>query len=73
MPDMGDEEFLDYGDDYDDEEYGSQSQGAGQYYYDGRDAADARMLGMHGIEASGGSGEYEDEEDISDESGILRQ
>ena len=44
MPDMGDEEFLDYGDDYDDEEYGSQSQG--QYYYDGRDPAAARMMGM---------------------------
>jgi len=70
MPDMGDEEFLDYGDDYDDEEYGSQSQG--QYYYDGRDPAAARMMGMQGIEASGGSGEYEDEEDVSDESGMLR-
>lgn len=44
---MADEEFLDYGDEYDDEDYGSQSQGGGQYYYDGRDpTAAARMMGM---------------------------
>ena len=54
------EDFIDYGDDYDDEEYGSQSQ---QYLYDDA-AANAGM-----IEGSGGS--Y-DEEDMSDESGMLR-
>ena len=60
-----DDEFLDYGDDYDDEEYGAQGHGArGQYYY--------QAAGAHGIDASGGSNEYEEEDDGSDESGILR-
>jgi hypothetical protein len=55
---------LDYGDDdYGEEDYGSQSQG--QFYYGNN--ADAAM-----IEGSGGSEEY-DEEDMSDESGMLRQ
>jgi hypothetical protein len=54
-----------YGDEeYGDEEYGSQSQG--QYYY-GDNPANAAML-----EGSGGSDEY-DGEDISDESGLIRQ
>ena len=30
------------------------------------------MMAMQGVDASGGSGEYEEEEDMSDESGILR-
>lgn len=63
-PDM-DEEFLDYGDDYDDEDedYGSQSNQ--RYLYE--QAVNAGLL-----EGSGGSGEYDDE-DISDESEILKQ
>jgi|DEB0MinimDraft_12_1074336.scaffolds.fasta_scaffold12450_1 hypothetical protein len=59
-----DEEFVDYGDEYDDEEYGSQE---AKYFYEQQRAANAAM-----IEGSGGSQEY-DEEDISDESGLLRQ
>ena len=58
------EEFLDeYGDEYGEDDYGSQSQGA--YYY-AHDPANAAML-----EGSGGSDEYG--EDISDESGLIRQ
>jgi hypothetical protein len=54
-------DFMDE-DDYDDE-YGTS--GEQQYYYDAH-GANAAM-----IEGSGGSEEY-DEEDISDESGMLR-
>lgn len=55
------EDFMDdYGDDYDDEDYGSQSQN--QFYYE--DPANAGM-----IDGSGRT--YDDEEDISDESGQL--
>lgn len=50
----------DYGDDYDEEDYGSQSQN--QFYYE--DPANAAM-----IDGSGRT--YDDEEDISDESGQL--
>jgi hypothetical protein len=57
-PEMEDE-FVDYADEYDDEEYGSQNYD----YYNA--AANAGM-----IEGSGGS--Y-DEEDVSDESGMVRQ
>ena len=57
------DEFVDYGDEYDDEEYGSEE---AKYYYD-QQRANAAM-----IEGSGASQEY-DEEDISDESGMLRQ
>ena len=67
-----DDDFIDYGDDYDDEDYGSQSQGQyGFYDPDGNtDSANAAMLA--GIEGSGGSDEY-DGEDMSEESSILRQ
>ena len=57
------DEFMDEGD-YDDE-YGTS--GEQQYYYDAAQGANAAM-----IEGSGGSEEYDDE-DISDESGMLRQ
>ena len=56
------DDFMDYGDEYDDE-YGSQEQ---KYFYDAH-GTNAAM-----IEGSGGSEEYDDE-DISDESGMLRQ
>ena len=59
--DDGQDEDLDYGDDYDDE-YGSQS-----YQY----AMQAQHPDM--IEGSGGSQEYYDEEDISDQSGLIRE
>ena len=55
---MADDELFDYGDDYDEEDYGSQSQ-QNQYYVD-----EAGMVD--------GSGTYDDE-DISDESGLIRQ
>jgi len=54
---------MDYGDDYGEDDYGSQEQ---RYYY-GEHNPNAGML-----EGSGGSGEYDDE-DLSDESGMLRQ
>ena len=53
-----DDEFIDYADEYDDEDYGSQNYN----YYES--AANAGM-----IEASGGS--YDDE-DGSNESGMVR-
>ena len=54
-----DDEFLQYGDEYDDEDYGSQSQGQGFYYED----PNAGMID--------GSGRSYDDEDITDESGKL--
>lgn len=64
-----DEEFIDYGDDYDDEDYGSESQNQYGYYDPNSDSANAAMLA--GIDGSGGSDEYG--EDDSEESAILRQ